>query len=188
MSTGTVVAIIVIVLLVVALAAVVITQARSRRLRARFGPEYDRVLDEASSRRQAEAELAQRERRVRDLDIRPLDPAVRARHIAQWSGIQERFVDAPQEAVAEAQQLVVMVMTERGYPTEHEGQVLADLSVEHARTLDNYRAASDISARAASGTTSTEDLRQAMIHYRVLVEDLLGEREASQPQEPDVTR
>jgi Tfp pilus assembly protein PilX len=175
MSTGTIVAVIVIVLIVVALAAVGVTQVRRRRLRERFGPEYDRVVEETDSRRKAEAELTERERRVKGLDIRPLDPATRTRHADQWRDIQERFVDVPPEAVAEAQMLVVTVMTERGYPTEHEGQVLADLSVGHAQTLDSYRAASDISARATSGTASTEDLRQAMIHYRVLFQDLLGE-------------
>jgi Tfp pilus assembly protein PilX len=178
MSTGTIVAIIVVILVVAALVVAVITQMRRRRLRERFGPEYDRVLDETDSRRQAEAELTQRERRVRDLDIRPLDPASRAKYVAQWARIQERFVDRPQEAVADAQLLVVSVMIERGYATEEENQVLADLSVEHAQTLDHYRAASAVSAQAASGAATTEDLRQAMIHYRVLFQDLLGESAA----------
>jgi hypothetical protein len=196
MTTGTIVAVIVIIVLAVALAAALITKARRRRLRERFGPEYDRVLEETASRKKTEAELTHRQRRVKDLDIQPLDPASRARHADQWQGIQERFVDMPPEAVAEAQLLVVTVMTELGYPTEHEGQVLADLSVEHAEPLDHYRAASAISAQAASGAASTEDLRQAMIHYRVLFEDLLGEpagvpaasdldeRETSQSQTP----
>jgi hypothetical protein len=174
MSTGIIVAVIVI---AAALAVVTVgfTQTRRRRLRKRFGPEYDHVLEQTASRRKAEAVLTQRERRVKGLDIRPLDPATHGKHAAQWKGVQERFVDAPPSALAEAQLLVVTVMTERGYPTEHEGQVLADLSVDHAQALDHYRAASGISARAASGDTSTEELRQAMIHYRVLFEDLLGE-------------
>jgi hypothetical protein len=183
MSTGTIVAIIVVILVVAACVVAVITQTRRRRLRERFGPEYDRVLDETDSRRKAEAELTHRERRVRSLDIRPLDPASRAKHAAQWTRIQERFVDMPQEAVADAQLLVVTVMTDRGYPTEQEDQVLADLSVEHAQTLDHYRAASAVGAQAAPGSATTEDLRQAMIHYRVLFQDLLGEPAADQ--EPD---
>ena len=179
MSTGTIVAVIVVIVVVAAVAVAVISQARRRRLRGRFGPEYDRVVEESDSRRQAESELTQRERRVKDLDIRPLDPASRARYADEWTAIQEQFVDRPQEAVTEAQQLIVKVMTERGYPTEQEDQVLADLSVEYARTLSHYRAA-DINAQAALGTASTEDLRQAMIHYRVLFQDLLGERPSDQ--------
>jgi hypothetical protein len=180
MSTGTIVAVIVVIVVVAAVAVAVISQARRRRLRGRFGPEYDRVVEESDSRRQAEAELTQRERRVRDLDIHPLDPASRARYADEWTAIQEQFVDRPQEAVSEAQRLIVTVMTERGYPTEQEDQVLADLSVDHARTLSHYRAASDINAQAALGTASTEDLRQAMIHYRVLFQDLLGEHPSDQ--------
>jgi len=174
MSAGTIVAVIVVIIVVAAVAVAVISQARRRRLRGRFGPEYDRVVEESDSRRKAESELTQRERRVRDLDIRPLDPASRARYADQWTAIQEQFVDRPQEAVAEGQLLIVTVMTDRGYPTEQEDQVLADLSVEHAETLGHYRAASQISAQAAAGTASTEELRQAMIHYRVLFQDLLG--------------
>jgi hypothetical protein len=180
MSTGTIVAVIVIVVLAVALAAALITSTRHRRLRERFGPEYDRILEQTASRRKAEAVLTQRERRVKGLEIHPLDPATHAKRAGQWGDIQERFVDSPGNAVAEAQLLVIAVMTERGYPTEHEGQVVADLSVEHAQALDHYRAASDINARAMSGAASTEELRQAMIHYRVLFKDLLGEPASDQ--------
>ena len=175
MSTGIIVAVIIIVVFAMAVVAAGITARRRRRLRERFGPEYDRVLEQTASRRKAGAILTQRERRVKGLDIRPLDPATHAKRAVQWGDIQERFVDGPANAVAGAQLLVVTVMTERGYPAEHDGQVLADLSVGHAQTLDHYRAASDISARAASGAASTEELRQAMINYRVLFEDLLGE-------------
>jgi Tfp pilus assembly protein PilX len=118
MSTG-IVAVIIIVVLAVALAAAVITATRRRRLRERFGPEYDRVLEQTLSRRKAEAVLTQRERRVKGLEIRPLDPATHAKRAGQWGDVQERFVDAPASAVAEAQLLIVTVMTERGYPTEH---------------------------------------------------------------------
>jgi hypothetical protein len=167
--------IVVVVIVVVAAVAVAVVSARRRRLQQRFGPEYDRVVDEQDSRLKAEAELSRRQRRVSELDIRPLDPAAQARYAAEWATIQERFVDAPQRAVAQAQDLVVAVMNERGYPTEHRDQVLADLSVEHAAVLDHYRAASDISESATAGTASTEDLRQAMIHYRALFHDLLGQ-------------
>jgi hypothetical protein len=175
MSAGIITAIIVVAaIVVVAVVAGVLYDGRRRRLRQRFGPEYDRLVEERESRLKAEAELAGRERRVRGLDIRPLDPAARSRYAGQWASIQERFVDAPQQAVAEAQRLVMAVMSERGYPAEGNEQVLADLSVEHASTLDSYRAAYDISQSAAGDVASTEDLRQAMIHYRTLFQDLLG--------------
>jgi hypothetical protein len=175
MSTGITVIIIVAVVIVVAAAAGVIYDMRRRRLRERFGPEYDRLVEEKGSRTKAEAELVGREKRVKDLDIRPLSPDAQARYTQDWAAVQERFVDAPQEAVANAQRLVMTVMNERGYPTEGSDQVLADLSVEHASVLDHYRAAYDISQTAADGRASTEDLRQAMIHYRSLFRDLLGD-------------
>jgi hypothetical protein len=175
MSTGTTVVIVVIAVIVIgAVAAVAYSAARRRRLRQRFGPEYDRLVTERDSKRKAEAELAQRERRVSKLDIKPLDPAERARYAQEWATIQEQFVDAPQGAVTQAQNLVVAVMRERGYPADDQDQLMADLSVEHAAFLDHYRAATAISEQAASGAPSTEDLRQAMIHYRALFNDLLG--------------
>ena len=174
MSTGITVIIIVAVVIVVAAAAGVIYDMRRRRLRERFGPEYDRLVEEKGSRTKAEAELVGREKRVKDLDIRPLSPDAQARYTQDWAAVQERFVDAPQEAVANAQRLVMTVMNERGYPTEGSDQVLADLSVEHANVLDHYRAAYGISQRATDGMASTEDLRQAMIHYRALFQELLG--------------
>jgi hypothetical protein len=166
-----------IIVLVVAVVLVVIAirmVARRRQLRQRFGPEYDRVVAEKHSQLKAEAELAGRERRIQRLDIKPLSPESQARYAAEWTAIQERFVDQPQRAVEQAQQLVVSVMNERGYPTGDSGQIMADLSVEHANTLDNYREAQQISANASAA--STEDLRQAMVHYRALFSDLLGQR------------
>jgi hypothetical protein len=176
MSTGTTVVIVVIAIIVIgAVAAVAYSAARRRRLQQRFGPEYDRAVTEHDSKLKAEAELARRERRVSKLDIKPLEPAARARYAQEWATIQEQFVDAPQGAVAQAQSLVVAVMRERGYPTDDQDQLMADLSVEHAAFLDHYRAASAISEQATAGSPSTEDLRQAMIHYRALFKDLLGE-------------
>lgn len=174
MSTGAIIAIIVVILVVAALLAGLSAVNRRRRLRDRFGPEYDRAVSE-HGRREAEAELAERERRVRQLDIKPLPPTVRAQYASEWAAVQEQFVDAPQSAVAGAQTLVTAVMKDRGYPTAGFGQIVADLSVEHAATLDHFRAAHDISQRAVAGTASTEDLRQAMIHYRALFTELLGQ-------------
>lgn len=175
MSTGAIVAIVVIVLVVVALLAVFAAVNRRRRLRERFGPEYDRAVAEHDGKRQAEAELAERERRVRGLNIRPLSATARARYSSEWTAVQEQFVDAPQAAVTGAQTLISAVMKDRGYPTEGYDQSVADLSVEHASTLDRFRAAHDISQRAAAGRASTEELRQAMVDYRALFAELLGE-------------
>jgi len=175
MSTGTIIVIVVAVVVVAALVTGVMTIMRRRRLQQRFGPEYDRLAGERDSKLKAETELAERERRVEGLDIRPLTDSARGRYAEQWAGIQERFVDTPPDAVSASQVLVVAVMTERGYPAEDHDQVLADLSVEHASMLDHYRTAEEISRSAASGTASTEDLRLAMIHYRALFRDLLGE-------------
>jgi hypothetical protein len=174
MSTGTIV-VIVVVIIVIALAIGVAATVRRRRLQQQFGPEYDRLAQEHDSKRKAEAELAQRQRRVRKLDIRPLSPEAQQAYAARWTTLQERFVDDPEDAVAQSQTLVAEVMRERGYPTEHRDQVAADLSVEHAKTIGNFRAAEEISQKATSGTASTEDLRQAMIHYRALFRDLLGD-------------
>jgi len=175
MSTGIIVGIVLAIAVIGAVAFGVMVVMPRRRLQQRFGPEYDRLVGERDSKREAEAELAGRERRVRDLDIRALTDPARARYAGQWAAIQEQFVDAPADAVSGAQLLVVAVMTERGYPAEHDDQVLADLSVEHSGTLDRYRAAEEISHRAAAGTASTENLRQAMTGYRALFGDLLGE-------------
>ena len=175
MSTGIIAVIIVAVIVVGIVFFGVMAVFRRRRLQQRFGPEYDRLVGERDSRREAEAELTKRERRVQGLDIQPLTAASQESYAGQWTSIQEQFVDAPADAVTGAQLLVVAVMTERGYPVEQDDQVLADLSVEHSGTLDRYRAAEEISGKADAGTASTEDLRQAMVHYRALFADLLGE-------------
>ncbi len=184
MSTGIIVGIVVAVIVVGAVVLGVMTVVRRRRLQQRFGPEYGRLVGERDSRREAEAELTGRERRVQGLDIRPLAEVARASYAGRWTSIQEQFVDAPADAVSGAQFLVADVMTERGYPAgQHDqDQVLADLSVGHSGTLGRYRAAEEISGQAAAGKASTEDLRQAMVHYHALFADLLGEPEDSEPE------
>jgi hypothetical protein len=181
MSSGAIVTIVVVVLVVAALAGWTLTTTRRRRLQRRFGPEYDRVVSEQHSHRRADHELAARQRRVRSLEIRPLTAQARASYAGQWASVQERFVDEPAEAVTNAQLLVVAVMHERGYPTEDHDQVTADLSVEHSGTLVNYRAAQEISVKAADGAATTEELRQAMIHYRLLFDELLTDPARSVP-------
>lgn len=185
MPAGIIVVIIVAILIIIAV-AVAVPAARRRRLRQRFGPEYDRMVAEQQSQRKAEAELASRERRVRKLDIRHLSPEARTEYMTRWARIQEHFVDQPAEAVGQAQKLVTSAMQERGYPTEDFDQILADLSVEHARTLEHYRAAHAISEVAANGSASTEDLRQAMIHYRSMFDELLGDDSVAPPDQGDV--
>jgi hypothetical protein len=175
MSSGTIVVVIVLVILVIAAAATLAMTARRRRLQRQFGPEYDRVVSEQDSQLRAEAELTQRQRRVRKLNIRPLPEAARRQHLAEWQTIQEEFVDSPQSAVTEAYTLVTTVMQERGYPTEDDEQVMADLSVDHARMVGNFRDAQTVTREVAHGSVATEEMRQALIKYRELFADLLGD-------------
>ena len=180
MSTGALVVIsIVVVIVVAAVVIAAMAAARRRRLQQRFGPEYDRAVGERGSQLKAESELAGRERRIRNLEIRPLSDTARANYASSWRTIQEQFVDQPENSVVKAQALVTTVMKDRGYPVEGHDQMLADLSVEHASTLEQYRLAHTISQSAAQGQASTEDLRQAMIKYRALFSDLLGGAVAS---------
>ena len=133
MSSGTTVVVIVVILVLIALLGAAGISARRRRLRHQFGPEYDRVASEQNSKIKADAELTERQRRVRKLAIRPLPEEARIRYADRWVAIQEEFVDAPQSAVQDAYVLVTTVMRERGYPVDDEKQVMADLSVEHAQ-------------------------------------------------------
>ncbi|WP_455355774.1 hypothetical protein [Streptomyces sp. SYSU K217416] len=174
MST-TLIAIIVAVAVVLVIIGVALwMQSRRRRLRDHFGPEYDRTLEDEGSRRAAERELRAREERHDKLDIRELPAETRHQYADEWSSVQERFVDRPGAAVADADQLVTRLMRERGYPTDGYQQQLQDLSVEHGRTLEHYRAAHEVNARSSDGRATTEELRGAMVHYRALFEELLS--------------
>ena len=146
---------------------------RRRRLRARFGPEYERTVHDVGNVRRAEATLEARAKRVERLQIRALSAADSARFAETWRELQTRFVDAPQEAVTEADRLIGEVMTARGYPLGDFDQRSADISVDHPQVVAHYRAARDIARRQSSGEATTEDLRQALVHYRALFEDLL---------------
>lgn len=145
----------------------------AERLRERFGPEYDHVVQETGSPRRAEDELLRREERVRQFDIRSLSGEQRARYSDSWRRVQASFVDAPVRAVAEADELVMEVMQERGYPMGDFEQRAEDLSVDHPRVVRNYREAHGLALRSDRGEAETEDLRQAMVYYRELFEDLL---------------
>ncbi len=168
--------IILIVVILVVIAAVVYGAQVSRRkkLQNTFGPEYDRVVADSGSRTEAEKELREREKRHASFELKPLSPESQATYSAAWEEVQIQFVDNPTEAAASADQLVTRLIEERGYPTGEYDDRLADLSVEHARTLENYRKAHEISERNSAGEADTEDLRQALVHYRALFADLLG--------------
>ncbi|MFG1642990.1 hypothetical protein ACGFMK_22085 [Amycolatopsis sp. NPDC049252] len=172
MPTWLIVVIVVVAVAVLGAVIWLVTQEMQRkRLQQRFGPEYDRTVEEKDSPRAAQRELAERERRHKELDIRPLSASARERYTREWAQVQEKFVDHPSSAVTEADQLLVALMSERGYPTEGYEQQLSDLSVRHAKTLEHYRAA-HATQHERSGA-STEELRDAMVHYRTVFEDLL---------------
>jgi hypothetical protein len=157
------------------------SRRRTGMLQDRFGPEYDRTATEAGGRREAESELASRVKRREAFDIRPLDQASAVRYADRWRTVQERFVDSPSQATADADQLVQDVMRERGYPIEDFDQRAADLSVDHAGVVDHYRAAHGIAVASREQRASTEDLRQAVVHYRALVEELLVPADGARP-------
>ena len=156
------------------------TQKRkTEQLRGSFGPEYERAVQETGDRRKAEAELAERKERVEQLMIRSLEPREREQFAESWRSAQARFVDDPGGAIKEADRLVAEVMQVRGYPVGDFEQRAADVSVEHPRVVEHYRAAHAIAQRNELGEAGTEDLRQAMVHYRALFEDLLETSEAA---------
>ncbi|MGW7410503.1 hypothetical protein ACWGI9_43750 [Streptomyces sp. NPDC054833] len=176
MSTGTLLAIIIAIVVVLALAAVAVSLMRRRRhLRDRFGPEYERTVEGSDSRLAAERELRERERRHDALDIKPLPPVSRDRYTQDWSSVQQEFVDRPEDAVHDADRLVTSLMHDRGYPTEGFDQQMKDLSVEHGRTLEHYRAAHEVESLSSNHQATTEQLRGAMMHYRALFDELLSD-------------
>jgi len=174
MTTLIIVLVVVVGLLLVA-AAVVVPRLRSRRLQQQFGPEYGRTVDTAGDRREAERDLQERAERRKELEIRPLDPGARNAYAQRWRSAQERFVDAPTQAVGNADLLVQEVMRERGYPVGDFEQQARDVSVDHAGVVSEYHAAHEISVLNGRGDASTEQLREAMVHYRALFAELLEE-------------
>lgn len=160
-----------IVLVAVVLAA--LRSRRSRELKGRFGPEYDRVAADAPSKREAEAELRERQRRHDELDLHPLDRNDRERFKVRWEDVQARFVDDPSGAVGDADRLIQEVMRKRGYPVDDFESRAADLSVEHGDVVDNYRSAHGIATAHEQGTAGTEELRHAFRQYRSLFASLV---------------
>jgi hypothetical protein len=171
---GVVVALVVLVVLAIAaVALLLVRRQRSERLRQRFGPEYDRTVEAKEDQSAAEKELRQREQRREKIQVVPLVPAARERYMETWHRTQALFVDSPTEATRRADQLVTEVMRERGYPVEDFEQRAADLSVDYPRLVQDYRAARAIADRNDRSEADTEDLRQALVHYRSLFEELL---------------
>ena len=174
MSASAVIAIVIVAIIAIAL---LVVNQRSKRLRERFGPEYTRTLEETGSRIRAEAKLQKLQNRVDHYKITPLSPEARARFVANWHKIQSRFVDDPRGALTEADRLIQEIMATRGYPMAEFEQRAADISVDHPLVVEQYRSGHEISLRHAQGRASTEDMRQAMIHYRALFGELADEPE-----------
>ena len=171
-----VIGVVVVLLIVVALIAYVNLRRRRRlQIRERFGPEYDRVLRQEGDPRKAEGVLEFRQKRRDSYRIHSLSAHDRSSFAVRWSEVQARFVDDPRGAVTVADSLITDIMQARGYPIGEFEQRAADLSVDYPRIVENYRAAHEIATRHSAGRASTEDLRQAMVHYRLLFQELLDE-------------
>jgi hypothetical protein len=173
-----VVAVIVAAVLLIGVAIWYSQKRRSEQLRSRFGPEYDRTVEEVGDPRKAEAHLAEREKRVQALSIRPLEHKERERYAALWRRVQAEFVDDPSGAIGHADALLGEVMAARGYPVRDFEQAAGDLSVDHPLVVQHYRAGHEITLRHERGEADTEALRQAMIHYRELFDELVNEEPA----------
>ena len=153
---------------------------QSNKLQERFGPEYDRTVNELGSRTKGETELKAREKRVERLEILPLAPPEAARFTEAWRALQSRFVDNPKGVVVEAEQLVRELMEKRGYPMGDFERRAGDISVDHPNVVANYRSAQAIALRDQQGSADTEELRKAVVHYRALFDELLEVREPKQ--------
>lgn len=171
----TTIAIVIIAIGIIALVALgwyLWARSRSRELRTRFGPEYDRTVSEAG-RTEGEKSLMDRRKRVERYDLRPLSAQQRVVFLRRWEEVQARFVDDPQGSISAAQDLVDDVLRERGYPVGDERRTEEDVSVESAVVVDHYRQAREIARRSRDGEASTEDLRIGFQHYREMFENLL---------------
>ena len=181
MSLGAAVTIALLVGIAIGVVAIyLLQQNRTRRLKEHFGPEYTRVIEQTGNRSTAEAKLEGRQRRVAKLHIRHLDPNERVQFQENWRDVQAHFVDDTSSAVTEADQLIGQVMIAEGYPMREFEERAADISVDHPVVTENYREGHTIATRNVQGRATTEDLRKAMIHYRTLFEELLGQHEWAQ--------
>lgn len=189
MDTTTMILLALAVLVILALLALLtIQRQQSAKIRERFGPEYEHAVQEYGDKHQAEKELAAREKRVAKLNIHPLSPEQHNRFTEAWRNTQAHFVDAPADAVTEADRLVNEVMQARGYPMGNFEQRVADISVDHANVVTNYRAACEIADANRKGKASTEDLRKAMVYYRSLFNELLESAEPPTEKVKEIAR
>ncbi len=169
----TLIVVIVVIVVVAIVGLVVARNRRSAMLRGRFGPEYDRTVANRDDKRAAEAELLARQKQRAQFDVKPLPEAERMRFAGEWRELQERFMDEPAQAVDAADALITRVMEARGYPMR-DFDTQADLvSVDYPGTVENYRFAHAVQLRSAAHQASTEDLREAMLRYRSLFDELL---------------
>jgi hypothetical protein len=156
------------------LGLVLARRRRSEGLHDQLGPEYDRTVQAMGGEKKAQTELEERRKHVEALDIRPLSLSERERYLADWTAVQSKFVDEPGQAIVDADRLIMQVMQTRAYPVSDFEQRAADISVNYPALVSNYRAAREIAVKNEQQQANTEELRQAMIHYRSLFEELLG--------------
>jgi hypothetical protein len=173
MDNTTLIVLAVVVIALIAGGLLLMQRRRTEHLQSRFGPEYERALKESGDKSKAEAELQEREKRVEKLSIRPLDSSQRQRFTDEWQRVQAKFVDDPEGSIKDADILLQEVMTARGYPVKNFEQVTADISVDHPKVVQHFRTAHEIAVRHEHGEGDTEDLRNAMINYRALFEELV---------------
>jgi hypothetical protein len=173
MATWIWVVIAIVVVAVIALVAVGASKRRTAMLRDRFGPEYDRAVESRDGRRAAEADLRAREKQRAQFDVKPLPEAARLRFADEWRDVQEHFVDQPAQAATAADTLVTRVMEARGYPMQDFDAQAELVSVDHPDTVENYRIAHAVRQRSQTQQVSTEDLREALLRYRSLFDELL---------------
>ena len=179
MSTTSIIVLAVVALVVILVLAAALSAAKRRKrthdLRGTFGSEYDRTVESSDKRSEAERELAERKARHEQLDIRPLAAASRQRYLTAWDGVQSRFVDSPVLALSEADALLTRLLAERGFPTDDVRTQEDMLSVEHTHVLDGFRAGHAIEQQNTTGNADTEQVRQGMLHFRQVFEELVSE-------------
>jgi len=175
MNTTYLIIAVVLVLLVlgVILGAIFSRRQRSKKFQNKYGPEYDRAVQNAGNEKKAQAELGERQKHVDTMNIRPLSVSERVRYQAEWTAIQAKFVDQPGQATVEADHLIMEVMKVRAYPVSDFEQRAADISVKYPALVSNYRAAREIAIKNEQHSANTEELRQALIYYRSLFDELL---------------
>lgn len=190
MSTTTLVIVIAVVAVALAVLAAATTarKRRTERLRGDFGPEYDRTVDDLGDRKRAEQDLVARKEEHAQLTLRPLSAAARQRYAETWTATQARFVDSPDLALAEADTLVTQLLAERGYPTDDVETQSRLLSVEHTQVLDSYRSAHQVVSASRARTADTESVRNAMLDFRRVFEEVLGDGAEPYPSEEGSAR